>query len=394
MSALPAFDRDPYLTELDSEILRIGQQDGRSFAVLGDTVLYPEGGGQPGDRGWLGAIPVLDVQKQEGEIRHVLASPVTKGPVRVKLDWPRRFDHMQQHTGQHLLTAVAQERFGWETKAFHLGEARCDIELSAPAIRPEELDRLEEAVAGEIRAGRAVAARFVTPEEYASMTVRSRGLPEGHRGGVRLVEIEGLDLNTCGGTHLRSTAELELVKLLGTEPIRGGTRLFFAAGLRARSRMGEHERRNAALRTLLGAPDEELVPSLEAKLEQLKEAERRIRALEDEITAAVVESLSARSERILSRHFEGKDAGFIQKAARQLVAVAPGKVVFFTAGSEGSFGFVLAAGEAAEIDVARHGKEIALLMEAKGGGAKGFFQGRAASLARRSDAMALLDSLG
>jgi len=364
------------------------------LAVLEATILCPAGGGQPADRGFLGSTEVVDVRKREGEIRHFLAIPVAPGAVKVKLDWARRFDHMQQHTGQHLLTAVAQERFGWETTAFHLGEARCDIELAAPSISSDDMSRLEEAVAAEIRAGRAVAARNVAPEEYASLKVRSRGLPEGHRGEVRLVEIEGLDLNTCGGTHLRSTAELELVKLLGTEPIRGGTRLFFVAGGRARRRMGEHEGRNAALRALLGAPDEELVRCVEGKVEQVKEAERRCRSLEDEIAAMVVETLSSRPERLLVRHFDEKDAGFIQKLARQLVGETSQKIVFLTATRAGTSCFVLSAGEGAGIDVGAVGKEIAELLEAKGGGARGFYQGKGGNLASRNAALTLLDGLG
>ena len=192
-------------------------------------------------------------------MRHYLAAPLAPGPVTVRLDWARRFDHMQQHTGQHVLTAVAQERFGWETTAFHLGPERCDIELATGNILQAELDRLEEAVAEVIRAARLVTPGRVSMEAYRTMKVRSRGLPEGHTGDVRLVEIAGLDLNTCGGTHVRNTAELECLKLLGTEALRGGTRLFFVVGARARQRMEAQERRNAALRTLLGAPDEALV---------------------------------------------------------------------------------------------------------------------------------------
>jgi alanyl-tRNA synthetase len=390
MSTLPAYERDPYCQEIDAAILRVGEDHGRPFAVLSDTVLYPEGGGQPADRGCLDRIEVLDVQKREGDVRHYLASPAAPGPVKVRLDWPRRFEHMQQHTGQHVLTAVAQERFGWETTAFHLGEERCDIELATPNLTPQELTRLEESVAEQIRAARPVTVQRVTLEAYRSMQVRSRGLPEGHSGEVRLVAIDGLDLNTCGGTHLRSTAELECLKLLGSEPIRGGTRLFFTVGVRARRRMESHEKRNAALRSLLGAPDEAIVPVVEAKLEQIRSAEKRVRLLEEELVASLVEALAARPGVLAEQHCEGKDAGFLQKTARQLVAMAPGKAVFLTASLDGLHFFVLAAGEASALDTATHGKVVAGLLDAKGGGAKGFFQGKAASLARRAEALEYL----
>lgn len=389
----PAYEREPYRTELETAITAVGEANGRPYAVLGDTILFPEGGGQPADHGWLGTIEVTDVQKAEGQVRHYLAAPAEPGPVKVRLDWERRFDHMQQHTGQHVLTAAAQERFGWATTAFHLGEERCDIELDVAEISPRDLARLEEQVAKLIRAARPVRAQRVTLEAYQTMQVRSRGLPEGHTGDVRLIEIEGLDLNTCGGTHVRSTAELETLKLLGTESLRGGTRLFFTVGRRARRRLEVHEARSAALRALLGAPDEELVPAVEAKLEQLRAADKRARQLEDELAASWTETLAGRPGLFVEQHFEGRDAGFLQKLGRLLLSADPAKGAFLTASSEGSHAFLLAAGTGSPLDVAVVGKQITALLEAKGGGARGFFQGKAGSLARRSEAVEQLRGL-
>src|SRR5690606_19218545 len=155
---------------------------------------------------WLGDVEVADVRREGGLIRHILSAPVAAGPARLRLDWPRRFEHMQQHTGQHLLTAVALSQLGWRTTAFHLGPELPDIELDVPALSRERLDVLEDAVAAEIRAARHVRCFRAGPEEAARLPVRSRMLPEGLVGDLRLVEIEGIDLNTCGGTHVRSTA--------------------------------------------------------------------------------------------------------------------------------------------------------------------------------------------
>ena len=246
----PAYERDPYASSLGTRILKCGEEKGRPFVVLEDTVFYPEGEGQPCDLGTVNGVAVVDVQKRVGELRHFLGAALPEGPASLKLDWTRRFDHMQQHTGQHLLTAVAQDQFQWETTAFHLGAQVCDIELDAPSIPPAEMGRLEEAVAAEIRACREISARWVSPEAYGEEPVRSRGLPEGHRGDIRLVQIAGVDLNTCGGTHLRHTGEIEALKLLGTESIRGGTRLFYVAGGRARLRLGDMKSQCGASRTV------------------------------------------------------------------------------------------------------------------------------------------------
>ena len=335
-----------------------------------------------------------DVQKQDGEVRHYLAKGVGEGPASLRLDWDRRFDHMQQHTGQHLLTAVAQDRFGWGTTAFHLGAAVCDIELDTPAITPAELARLEEAVAAGIRAVRAVSSRWVSPEAYGQEAVRSRGLPEGHTGDIRLVEIAGLDLNTCGGTHLRHTGEIEALKLLGTEGIRGGTRLFYVAGGRVRGRLGSHEARNALLRTLLGAPDGELVPALQLKLDQLQAAERRVRKQDEELAEFQAASLAAAPGPLVEAHVEGRDMAFLQKLARGVLALDPAKAVFLTSEASGQGLFVLSAGEATQMDVQGLGRQVAAILEAKGGGSGRTFQGKAPTLANRAEALASIKTMG
>lgn len=392
MPHIPAYERDPRLTRLETEVTSAGEEQGRPFVVLADTVLYPEGGGQPSDRGTVAGVAVVDVRKALGEIRHVLAGAPPSGRVTVELDWARRFDHMQQHTGQHLLTAVAERRFGWHTTAFHLGDRVSDIELDTPAIRSDDMTELEDAVAAEIRAARPVTARRVSPEEYTGLAVRSRGLPEGHTGDVRLVEIEGIDLNTCGGTHCSSTAEIETLKLLGTEPVRGGTRLVYAAGARARRLHAAHHARSARLRELLGTSDDELVARLGAKLEQLRDAERSIRELEDELAAASALALSARPGRVLAAHWPKRALPFLQQVAREALRVAPDRVVFLTAGEGEEGAFLLSAGERTTLDVPALGRRAAELLGGRGGGSGRVFQGKAARLSRREDVVRLLES--
>ncbi len=393
MNDRPAYERDPYLKELATEVVETGMEGGRPFAVLADTIMYPEGGGQPADRGWLGEVDVIDVQRREGVIRHYLEHPLAAGPVTSRLDWARRFDHMQQHTGQHLLTAVAADRFGWPTTAFHLGEEVCDIELGVAPLDPARLEALEAAVAVEIRAAHPVSTRRVDPVELAALEVRTRGLPAGHRGDVRLVEIAGIDRNTCGGTHVRSTAEIETIKLLAAEPMRGGSRLAFVAGVRVRARLAAHEERNARLRATLGAPDEELAAVAEAKLGQLQAAERRARGLEEELADALAAALAASPERVVSAHFEGKNVAFLQALARRLAEAAPGKAALLTASEDDRAFFALASGPELALDVAVAGREVVALLGGRGGGAGRVFQGKAGSLDARGAALARLREL-
>jgi alanyl-tRNA synthetase len=389
---LPGYEREPYRAALDAAILASGDDAGRPYVVLDDTILYPEGGGQPPDHGFLNDVRVLDVQKKGGEIRHYVAAPVMPGRATVRLDWERRFDHMQQHTGQHLLSAVAQDRFGWATTAFHLGPDVCDVELDVGTLSPADLEALEEAVVAEIRAAHAVLPRRVTLDEFRALPVRTRGLPEGHAGDVRLVEIEGVDLNTCGGTHLSNTAEIEFVALLSVEFLRGGVRVFFVAGRRARRRLARHEERNAALRKSLGAPDAGLVDAAKAKLDQLSNTQRALRRAEEELIVAATDAALAAPARVARAHFEGRDMTFVQTVARRFAEKAGARAALFTATRESQHVFALGVGDGFG-DAQSLGREIATLFEGKGGGSGRVFQGKAPGLSGVDRALSRLNDV-
>jgi alanyl-tRNA synthetase len=386
-----AYEREPYRARLDVQVLAVGEEDGRPYAVLEDTVLYPEGGGQPADRGVLGGVAVVDVQRRDGSVRHYLAAGIAgiaEGPAELTLDWQRRFDQMQQHTAQHLLSATAADRFGWPTTSFHLGERVSDVELDVPSLSPAQLMALEEKVASEVRAARPVRARRVSPAEYSTLAVRTRGLPEGHTGDVRLVEIAGIDVTTCGGTHLESTAEIEAVSLLGTAPMRGGTRLYFVAGGRVRRRLAGLEAQLGELRRLLEAPEEELTKAARARNEQLRDSQRHVRALEERLAVALADALAARGELLSDLHVEEADGGFLQRlAARFEKRSAAGAALLTASGARGAF-FAIVAAPASGLDVSAAGAQVAAILGGRGGGSSRLFQGKAGDLARRGEAMA------
>ena len=390
MSQIFAYERDPYLKNLGVNITTIGDHDGRPYAVTDDTILYPEGGGQPADHGQLGDLRVVDVQRTGGEVRHYLDAPTEKGPRAMILDWPRRYDHMQQHTAQHLITVTASNLLGWRTTSFHLHPEICDIEFDVPSLPASDIATLEEAVIAEIRADRPIRARRVQPDELPELNVRSRGLPAGHSGDVRLVEIEGLDLNTCGGTHLHSTGELETLKLMGTESLRGGTRLAWIAGSRIRRRLEAHETRNAALRRLLDTADEKFVEVVTLKLEQLKTTTRGKKGLESRLAEALAERLVSGSETIADLHFDDASPGFLQQIARRFSSSShPGAVLLTATGGKGAF-FVVAAGGESRLDIPEMGRQVATALEGRGGGSGSLFQGKADSLQGRAEALARL----
>ncbi len=393
MADLPAYERQPYLTRLTTEVISTGKIDAGPYAILADSLLYPEGGGQPADRGRLNGIAVVDVRRTAEGVLHLLEAPSEPGPAELELDWARRYDHMQQHTAQHLLSALAAERFGWETTSFHLGERRSDIELDTAAIEAGALDELEEIALQAVRAARPVKARRIPPGEYARLDIRSRGLPDTHSGEIRLVEIEGLDVTTCGGTHLRSTAEIESIRLGPTEAMRGGIRLYWLAGGRVRRRLAELEDRNRRLRALFESSGEELVEIAATRLDSLKETRGALRRVTGELADARAAALALDARRLIVEHFERADGGFLRRVAQRLGAEAPRKVALLTAGADGGALFLLAAGAESGVDAGAAGRQIAELLGGRGGGSGAVFQGRAPSLDRLGEAVERLGEL-
>src|SRR3984893_2904196 len=185
---------DSYLRSFRARVLEVRELDGRPAAILDRTAFYPEGGGQPGDRGTLGGVKVLDIQERGGAVLHVLDQALQPGEVAAEIDWTRRFDHMQQHHGQHLLSA-AFDKLGAPTVSFHLGERTCTIDLDAP---PAQVDGARaEAIANEsIWRDLPVVARDFTGEERAKLPLRKEPVK-----GDRVVLVDGVDASPCGGTH-------------------------------------------------------------------------------------------------------------------------------------------------------------------------------------------------
>jgi alanyl-tRNA synthetase len=303
------------------------------------------------------------------------------------VDWYRRYDHMQQHTAQHILTRVARDRLDWETRSFHIGPEVSDIELDCRPPRPAAIEALEDAVAAIIVEARPIRGFRVSMEEYGSLEVRSRGLPAGHEGDIRLVEIEDFDLNTCGGTHLASTSEVETVKIVGSEPLRGGCRLFWVAGKRVRSRLASHDNKMADVRKLLDTGDAEIVSGLGSKLEQLQEARRW---LERRLAESIAGELTAESSDLVDLHLTGFEASLLRPIAEELATKGGKRAVLLTAEGEAGIQFALVIGDESALDLKAAGAATAKVLNGRGGGAGKVFQGKAESLTRRSDAVDLI----
>jgi alanyl-tRNA synthetase len=266
--------RDCYLREFSARVVDTAENGRRVY--LDRTAFYPTSGGQPFDAGSLGGVPVRDVIDEEDRIAHVMEAPVPVGEVQGLVDWERRYDHMQQHTGQHLLSAVLEELFKIRTVSFHLGSDVSTIDVDAASLTPEQIERAEERCAEVIAQARPVRITF----EDASATLELRKASE-RTGTLRIVSIENLDRSACGGSHVRSTAEIGMVLTGKTEKIRGITRLEFVCGNRALRRARADYRLLAAIGRTLSVPPEqgpELISGLIEKNKSLEKTTQRLAA--------------------------------------------------------------------------------------------------------------------
>ena len=266
---------DSYLREFRARVL-----DRSDDAVYLDrTAFYPTSGGQPHDVGSIAGVPVVDVLDEGERIAHRTASAVASAEVECRIDWPRRFDHMQQHSGQHLLSAVFIEQFGIETCSFHLGEEISTLDLEIPAID------LEKVVAAERRANEAVWENrpiSVTYEDSAAAGDLRK--PAGRAGTIRIVSIHGLDRIACGGTHVRLTGEIGTILIRRLEKIRNNVRVEFLCGTRAiRRARADYDGLSRISQTLSTSLDD-APQACSAQLEAMREADRARRKLEAELS--------------------------------------------------------------------------------------------------------------
>ena len=378
---------DAYRTTLTAAVKECRKGADGYRVVLDRTVLYPESGGQPADTGWVADRPVRKLYRREdGALVHLLDRPVA-GEVTVTLDWPRRYDHMQQHSAQHLLTALAQDRFGLATTAFHLGVLRSDVELDCAALADDILQDLETGANALIRENRTVRVHWETPAGAARRSVRSRGLPPDHSGRIRLVEIDGLDLNTCGGTHVAATGELQMLKLLSTEHLRGGTRLYFVAGERLRNLLGTGLEREQTLTRLLSCGPPEHAAAAERLLAENRHTRRQLKAAHQELGALLGRHLAAQTG-AASLHRPEADMPFLVGVAREFQNHAPQGWALLTGGeTQGVFVVVGPPDRLNPIaDV------LARLLDGRGGGRGGLYQGKADGLEHRAAALAALQA--
>ena len=365
---------DPYLTEFDSKVVAVRDVQGRTGVVLDRTAFYPTSGGQPYDTGTLGEARVVDVVDDDHEIVHVLEGEAPSGAVTGRIDWRRRFEHMQQHTGQHVLSAAIERLCGARTQSFHLGTEAATIDLSRE-LSVAEIAAAEDAANGVVWADRPVTISFVEADAAAALPLRKESV----RGGtLRIVDIDGYDVSACGGTHVARTGGIGIIVVSAWERFRGGTRLEFRCGGRA---LAAHRLlRDVAAEgaRLLSAGVGELPQALERLQSEIKDLRRRSKESDAKLSAYEAEALAARAANVAGvavvvEAVSDYDVNGLKNMALAMVSKGRCAVVLVTAASPVSL--VIARAADVAVDVAWLLKELTAKFGGKGGGRPELAQG-------------------
>ena len=350
--------------------------EGRWAVTLDETLFYPNSGGQPHDTGTLGGAAVLDVLDEEDAVRHVVDRELAPGSdASAEIDWARRFDHMQQHTGQHLLSAILHTRFQLPTVSFHMGELLSTIDVRGNAPSAELLARAEAMANAVIFEDRAVNVRYGTAEELAKLGVRK----EVERSGtLRAIEIEGTDLQPCGGTHVARTGQIGVIVARRVTKIRQDWRIEFACGGRAAKIAREDFQIVSAVSETLKASREDLADAAKRAVAERDETFKRLGAVNERLAALEAAEIArsvapdARGLRVVARILEGSEPAYAGMLATQL-AKNEKTVALFGVRETGQLFFAQHA--SAGLDMSAALKSVTAKCGGKGGGTKEFARG-------------------
>lgn len=345
--------------------------------VLEETAFYPDSGGQPHDSGLLGEANVLRVDDDETEVVHIVDREIPAGAMaKGCVNWPRRFDHMQQHTGQHLLSAMFQERFGLPTVSFHLGQESCTIDLRCGEPTRDQLEGAQRAANQVIFEDRAVTVRYGTAEQLERLGVRKQ---VARTGILRAIEIQGADLQPCGGTHVKSTGQIGMILVRGCAKVRQDWRVEFVCGRRAELfASADHARLKAAAETMGSAPGE-VVESVRKLIEERDAHYQNLRAMVQEAAEGKAERLWAGAEtladgtRVVKAVLRGAEREMLQPLATEIVKKG-GAAALLGDAESGALVLAQSAGGARDLGVVL--RKMFEEFAGKGGGTRDFVRGK------------------
>ena len=359
--------QDPYLTAFTARVLTCEPAKTGFLVTLDRTAFYPEGGGQPADHGTLGAVSVTDVHERDGVIFHTCGGPVEAGStVEGAVDWPRRFDHMQQHSGEHILSGLLCSLYGCDNVGFHLGADTVTIDYNRELTWEQVLEAERRANAA-IWADTSAEITFPSPAALEQLAYRSKKELTGQ---VRIVTFPGSDCCACCGTHVRRAGEVGLIKILSCQKFREGVRMEILCGARAYRYLSQVYEQDHAVAQLLSVKPRDTLAAVERQNAELTAAKQRMTELEEQLFALRAQALAGRGDVLLVEPPMRPDGA--RKLADAAAKAAGGLAAVFA--GEGS-AYVYALVRADGADISPLVKRLNDALSGRGGGRNGFAQG-------------------
>jgi alanyl-tRNA synthetase len=384
---------DSQLTEFEARVVAVTESvSGWCAVTLDRTAFYPTGGGQPSDTGTLAGTPVLEcIDRGDGDVLHVIQGRAPQVGARVKgrVDWERRRDHMQQHTGQHILSQAFVALYGAETRSFRMMDTSSEIDVALQDPTDDRIERAFELANSIIWEDRPVQVRLVTAEEAAALPLRKDSSREGE---LRVIEIENFDLSPCGGTHASRTGEVGLLAARSWERAKGLTRIDFVAGRRALADYARANRTARRVAALFSVARDEAPASVTRLLEENKQLTRRIRTLEEASARAEGAELArdattlADGTRLIARTFDGRDAEALKHLAQAVIA-HPKTIALLGSRDGETARLVFARSTDAPGDMNSLMREACSMLDGRGGGRPDMAQGGGPHIQRLEDAV-------
>jgi alanyl-tRNA synthetase len=369
--------QDAYLQSFSAKVLNHGvDEKRRPYIVLDQTAFYPTGGGQPFDTGTIEDVQVVDVEEVNGEIRHYLEKqwPEKATEIMGVINWDRRFDHMQQHAGQHILSASFDQLFQYKTVSFHLGKEVLTIDIDTENLSEQEAMQAEDLANQIIFENRPIETKWVSEEELQQYELRKETKVKED---IRLVIIPNFDYNGCGGTHPKATGEVRAIKILNWERQKKKIRIEFICGNRVLEQFHEKQKVLLELTKILSAPEKDMAAAVNRILESGKEVERDLEKAKGQLLQYEASHLLSEfsENQILYKVFQNRTIQELQQLARFITAEEEGACVFLAAENENRLQLVAARGTARNVNMKSLMGEILPLINGKGGGNEAFAQG-------------------
>ena len=374
---------EPYLQEFKGKILEKIKIDGKPALILDNTCFYPTSGGQPNDLGCIQSVPIVDVIEDNEKIIHVLKEGIKEecgDTVIGTIDWERRFDHMQQHSGQHILSATFEKLWNADTVSFHLGDEVCTLDIMKDNITSEEVKRGEVLANNVVLENKPIKTYFVNKEEVDKLNLRK--IPP-QKGDIRIVEIKDFDICACCGTHCGTTGEVGLIKILKWEKRGVKIRLDFICGKRS---LKDYYWKNELIKNIsnkLTIKDTELGETVERMLEERKETRKELREIKEKLQEYEVKKLideaSTRDNgiKIINKVFEEKNFQEVRELVQKIINLDDNVVVLAGIKSKGEgerVKILFACSRVLKYDMNRLIREAGKFIEGRGGGAPNFAQ--------------------